>query len=99
MRDASTPPFPPSLAAELTHPASGRRLRLWTDAPGLQVYTGGYLDGVPGKNGALYDQYGGMALETQIFPDAVNRPGRFPSPILRPGERYQHTMLVQLMQL
>lgn len=98
MRAASTPPFPPSLAAELTHLGSGRRLRLWTDAPGLQLYTGGYLNAEPGKDGALYGLYAGVALESQNFPNAINEPG-FPSPVLRPGERYEHTMVLQFLHV
>lgn len=95
MRSAATPPAPPELAAELSHPLSGRRIRLFTDAPGLQLYTGGQLDGERGKGGAVYGRFGGLALESQIWPDAINH-AAFPSPILRPGEEYQHSLVVQL---
>ena len=95
MRAASTPPEAPSLAAELYHAGSGRHMRLFTDAPGVQLYVGGFLDAEPGKGGAVYPQHGGMCLETQNFPDAVNRPGVFPSPVLREGEEYVHTMVTQ----
>jgi aldose 1-epimerase len=95
-RGAAQLPHPPELAAELRHAASGRAMRLFTDAPAVQLYVGGFLDGERGKDGAVYAQHGGLCLETQIHPDAVNQPG-FPSPILRPGEEYAHTMVTQLL--
>lgn len=76
----------PRPAARLTDPASGRRLEVWTTEPGMQFYSGNFLDGsIVGKGGARYGFRGGLCLETQGFPDAVNRP-EFPSVILRPGE-------------
>ena len=78
--------------AEAKDIGSGRRLRIWTTAPGVQVYTGAYFDGTPGKRGARYPRFAGVALETQGFPDAPNRPG-FPSARLDPGETYRHLML------
>lgn len=78
-------------AARLVDPVSGRSLEIHTTEPGLQVYTGNYLDGsLDGAGGGLYRQGDGIALETQHFPDSPNRP-EFPSPILRPGERYAST--------
>lgn len=78
--------------AEAVDPASGRRLKLWTDAPGVQVYTGAYLDGgLPGKAGATISRFGGFTLETQVWPNAPNHPG-FPSARLDPGQRYHHRM-------
>jgi aldose 1-epimerase len=94
LRAAAAPPAPLFLAAEVSHPPSGRAMALWTDAPGCQLYMGGFLDNEPGKGGAVYPQHGGFCLETQIFPDAVNQPG-FPSPVLKPGEEYVHTMVTQ----
>jgi len=94
-RGAAAPPAPPLLAAELRHAASGRVMRLFTDAPAVQLYAGGFLAAEAGKGGVTYCQHGGLCLETQIHPDAVNQPG-FPSPVLRPGERYSHTMVTQL---
>ena len=94
-RAGAQPPSAPELAAELRHPASDRRMRLFTDAPGVQLYVGGFLSEEPGKGGAVYPQHGGLCLETQLFPDAVNQPG-FPSPVLRPGEEYVHTMVTLL---
>ena len=69
-------------------------MELFSDAPGVQLYTGGFLAGEPGKGGAVYQQHGGLCLETQDFPDAVNQAAHgFPSPVLRPGERYSQTMV------
>ncbi len=75
------------LAAEVTDPASGRRLTVETTEPGVQFYTGNYLDGtVPKREGSGgYERRTGFCLETQGFPDAPNQPG-FPSTVLRPGE-------------
>ena len=96
MRAAAAPPQRLSLAAWLYSPVSGRVMEVLTDAPGVQLYSGGFLDGEPGKGGARYAKHGGLCLETQLFPDAVNRseqPGAFPSVVLRPGEMYSHSML------
>ena len=74
--------------AVLESPATGTRMRLLSDRPGLQVYTGNSLDGTcRGTSGRLYRQGDGVALEPQLFPDSPNRP-EWPSPVLRPGERY-----------
>lgn len=78
--------------ARLEDPASGRSLRLWTNQPGVQVYTGAHFAGTPGKAGAVYGRFAGVALETQGFPDAPNHP-QFPSTRLDPGQTYQHLML------
>jgi aldose 1-epimerase len=78
--------------ARLTDRGSGRCLRLWTDQPGLQVYTGAHFAGTPGKSGARYGRFAGVALETQHYPDSPNRPD-FPTTTLRPGETYRHRML------
>ena len=76
-------------AARLEHASSGRWLEVHTDRPGLQVYTGNYLDGgVVGTGGGVYRQGDGIALEAQDFPDAPNHP-EFPSTVLRPGQRYR----------
>ena len=78
--------------AEARDPVSGRRLRLRTDQPGVQFYTGGYIpDGLPGKAGAVLGPFAGFTLETQKYPDSPNQPG-FPSSVLRPGEDYLHRM-------
>ncbi len=76
-------------AAVLRDPPSGRTLQLSTTEPGLQVYTGGYLDGtLVGRSGRRYRQGDGVALEPQRFPDAVHH-DQFPSVVLRPGEVYR----------
>lgn len=74
--------------AVLLDPASGRRLQLWTDQPGVQVYTANHGAGPLPRHGAV-------CLETQQLPDAPNQPA-FPSPVLRPGERYRHHQRVRL---
>ena len=84
----------PRSAARLHDPASGRTMEISTNAPGLQLYTSNFLDGkLVGKGGKRYAKYGGVCLETQNFPDAIHHPGAFPSPVLRPGERYAHTTI------
>ena len=76
------------LAATLVEPATGRILEVHTDQPGLQVYTGNYLDGsIVGPSGRRYRQGDGVALETQRLPDAPNRDW-LPSPVLEPGQTY-----------
>ncbi|MCU0901912.1 MAG: galactose mutarotase [Cypionkella sp.] len=78
--------------AEAIDPASGRRMEVWTNEPGVQLYTGGYLDGAgPGKGGTPIRAFGGFTLETQRFPDSPNRP-QFPSARLEPGATYRHLM-------
>ncbi|KAL6650840.1 hypothetical protein ACP70R_009765 [Stipagrostis hirtigluma subsp. patula] len=72
--------------------ASGRAMELWANQPGVQFYTGNFLDGAAGKGGKVYGQYGALCLETQGFPDAVNHPN-FPSQIVRPGQVYRHDMV------
>ena len=74
----------------LSEPISGRVMSVWTNMPGVQFYAGCVIDEtVPGRSGSPYARFGGLCLETQFPPDAVNRPD-FPSPILRPSETYQH---------
>jgi aldose 1-epimerase len=76
-------------AALLSDPASGRVLEVFTSEPGMQLYTGNFLDGtLPGKQGHRYGRRAGVCLETQHFPDAPNQPG-FASTLLRPGEVYR----------
>ena len=78
-------------AATLLHPASGRGLDVWTDQPGVQVYSGNKLSGaLAGPSGRAYRSGDGGALETQHFPDSPNRPS-FPSTVLRPGAQYRST--------
>ena len=89
-----TKPGAPALAAELRDPASGRTMRVLTDQPGVQLYTGNYLKDVTGKRGAVYGKHGGVCLETQHFPDSPNR-ASFPSTVLRPGETFRSTTVHQ----
>jgi aldose 1-epimerase len=77
------------LAARLYHPESGRQLELFTTEPGLQLYSGNFLNGtLKGKGGARYDYRHALCLEPQHFPDSPNR-AEFPSVVLRPGEVYR----------
>jgi len=81
--------------AELYDPASGRLMTVFTDQPGLQFYSGNFLDETArGKNGVAYGHRTGLCLETQAFPDSPNKP-QFPSATLRPGEVYRQTTLYQ----
>ncbi|WP_249999080.1 aldose epimerase family protein [Actinoplanes sp. M2I2] len=78
-------------AAQVTEPIGGRTLSVSTTEPGLQFYSGNFLDGtVTGTSGRLYRQGDGLALETQHFPDSPNH-AAFPSTVLRPGETYRST--------
>src|SRR5262245_34319143 len=81
------------LAARLEDPASGRVMEVLTTEPGIQFYTGNYLDGtLAGSGGRLYRQSDGLCLETQHFPDSPNKP-QFPSTVLRPGETFASTTI------
>jgi aldose 1-epimerase len=77
------------LAARVVEPTSGRTLEIRTEEPGIQFYSGNFLDGtLTGKGGQVYEHRGGFCLETQHYPDSPNQPS-FPSTILRPGEEYR----------
>jgi aldose 1-epimerase len=79
------------LTALVEDPASGRTLETLTTEPGVQLYTGNFLDGsVVGSGGKPYEKRGGFCLETQHYPDSPNQPA-FPNTILRPGEEYRTT--------
>ena len=76
--------------AEVYEPETGRVLTVSTTQPGLQFYSGNFLNGsIVGKNGRAYIKHSGFCLETQHFPDSPNHPN-FPSTVLRPGEQYHH---------
>jgi aldose 1-epimerase len=76
------------LAARLYDPRSGRVMEVWTTEPGIQFYSGNFLDGSTiGKGGHSYSHRGGLCLEAQHYPDSPNQP-QFPSTLLRPGETY-----------
>ena len=79
------------LAARVTEPTSGRVLEVLTTEPGIQFYSGNFLDGsVIGASGRMYRQGDGFALETQHFPDSPNQP-EFPTTVLNPGEEFRST--------
>ncbi len=79
--------------ARVVHPGSGRVMTLEADAPGVQFYTGNFLDGsLVGKGGQRYAQYAGLCLETQAFPNAINVPAWQEQVVLRPGQTYRHNM-------
>ena len=81
------------LAASLYSPESGIELRVYTDEPGIQIYTGNFLDGtVTGKHGIAYPHRASVCLETQHYPDTPNKP-EWPSAVLRPGEKYKSTCI------
>ena len=76
-------------AAIVTDPASGRVLKMYTTEPGVQLYTGNFLDGtLIGRGGFTYDIHTALCLEAQHYPDSINHPN-FPSVVLRPGETYR----------
>ncbi|MCX6582876.1 MAG: galactose mutarotase [Candidatus Aminicenantes bacterium] len=78
-------------AAGVSEPVSGRVMEVWTTEPGLQFYSGNFLDGtITGKSGKKYEKHYGFCLETQHFPDSPNK-ANFPSAILEPGKKYTHT--------
>lgn len=78
------------LAARVFEPTSGRVMEIYTTEPGVQFYSGNFLDGsITGKSGKVYYKHYGFCLETQHFPDSPNK-SQFPSVILRPGETYMH---------
>jgi aldose 1-epimerase len=91
----SDTPRPLTTAARATDQKSGRVVEILTTEPGVQLYTGNYLDGsVTGKGGTPYKKHAGFCLETQHFPDSVNQPS-YPSTILRPGERFCSTTVIR----
>jgi aldose 1-epimerase len=93
--DEGTTPAP-KLAARLEDPASGRVLEVFSDQPGLQVYTGNFLDGtIVGKAGHLYRMGDGIALEPQLFPDTPNQ-SRFGSARVTPSRPYHHRMIYKV---
>ena len=80
------------LAATVREATSGREMRVYTTEPGLQLYSGNFLDGLKGKYGRVYPRRSGFCLEAQVFPDAPNHPN-FPSATLRPGQTYRQTTI------
>lgn len=75
-------------AVDVYEPTSGRLMEVWTTEPGVQFYSGNFLDGsITGKDGNVYRERSALALECQHYPDSINRPS-FPSTVLRPGQVY-----------
>ncbi|NND08201.1 MAG: galactose mutarotase [Saprospiraceae bacterium] len=84
-----------SKAAEVFHPESGRMMKVFTTQPGVQFYSANWKDrAYIGKGGAKYGHHYGIALETQHFPASANYP-HFPSTVLRPGEKYEETVVFE----
>ena len=84
---------PISLVARVVEPATGRVLEVWTTQPGMQLYTGNFLDGsAHGKGRVAYTKRSAFCLETQHFPDSPNHP-KFPLVVLNPGEQYHTTTI------
>lgn len=82
-----------AFAARVLDPRSGRILEVWTDQPGVQLYTPNYRNNkTPMKHEAVYHGYGAFCLETQAFPDTINHPD-FPSCTVRPGETYRRSTM------
>ena len=75
-------------AAEISAKESGITMEVYTDRPGMQIYSGNFLSSEPGKRSAFYTKRGGICFETQMFPDAIHHEN-FPSPILRKGEVWE----------
>ena len=81
-----------SLAAKLYEPESGRTMEILTTTPGIQFYSGNFLDNIRGAGGALFQKHGGLCLETGFFPNSINEPN-FPSPILYPDRTYHQVTI------
>lgn len=82
------------LAATVREATSGREMRVYTTEPGLQLYSGNFLNGMKGKYGRTYPRRSGFCLETQHFPDSPNH-ANFPSTTLRPGQTYRQTTVYE----
>ncbi|MDI9411603.1 MAG: aldose epimerase family protein [Bacteroidia bacterium] len=82
-------------AALLRSPSTGISMLVSSTQPGIQFYSGNFLDGIPGKDGATYRKHDGLCLETQAYPDSINKQGKagWPNVVLRPGQRYDHRMV------
>jgi aldose 1-epimerase len=86
-------------AATVTEPESGRVMEVWTTAPGIQFYTGNFLDGtITGKGGWVYKFRDAFCMEPQGFPDSPNHPN-FPSTELKPGEIYKNMIIYKFSVL
>ena len=81
-----------NLAAKLYEPGSGRTVEILTTTPGIQFYSGNFLDNIRGAGGALFQKCSGLCLETGFFPNSINEP-EFPSPILYPDRTYHQVTI------
>jgi len=86
-------PHAPRLIARLKDPRSGRVMTIVADQPGVQFYTGNFMDGSNRGKGVPQVQYAGLCLESQKFPNSINVPAWRNEVILKPGETYKHTMI------
>ena len=84
------------LIAKVAEPESGRVMEVYSTEPGVQLYTGNFLDANVGKNDIIYHKHYGLCLETQHFPDSPNQPD-FPSAILKPGEKYTQSTIYKFL--
>ena len=86
-----------NFVARVYEPNSGRIMEVYSTEPGVQFYTGNFLDGsLAGKDDVVYKKHFGFCLETQHFPDSPNQAG-FPTTILRPGEKYTQTTIYKFL--
>jgi len=83
-----------ALCARVYEPTSGRVMKIYTTQPGVQFYTGNFLDGSIKGKGSTYNKHGAFCLETQHWPDSPNKPN-FPSPVLRPGQTYREETVLK----
>jgi aldose 1-epimerase len=90
--------FEMSLCARAVEPTSGRVMEVSTTQPGVQFYTGNFLDGSVSGDGKPYQRHDGFCLETQHYPDSPNRPD-YPTTVLRPGETYKHATVYKFSAL
>ncbi|MGA3203991.1 MAG: aldose epimerase family protein [Bryobacteraceae bacterium] len=87
-----------SLAARVEEPSSGRAMEVWTTQPGVQFYTGNFLDGtIKGKGGKVIARRSALCLETQHFPDSPNKP-KFPTVVLKPGMEFKSTTIYKFVK-
>jgi hypothetical protein len=87
------------LVARVSEPGSGRVLEVYTTEPGIQFYSGNFLDGtIKGKGGQVYQKHAGLCLETQHFPDSPNKPD-FPSTVLKPGRSTRRRLSTTLCEV
>ena len=89
---------PLKLAAVVSEETSGRKMEVFTTQPGIQFYSGNFLDGTEKANGTAYQFRTGFCLETQHFPDSPNQP-TFPSTLLKPGEKFESQTIYKFSAL